>query len=66
MTFDGMHQYACDAAWRLLDTRDGSEQTLKQHPCGVRGTWPLGIDELVQVPVNTGIWYGVLGIRISP
>ncbi|HUS90432.1 MAG TPA: hypothetical protein VM389_07915 [Phycisphaerae bacterium] len=34
--------------------RDGSDQTLKQHLWGARGTCPAGIDELVQVAVNTG------------
>ena len=64
MTFDGLHQYAYDAWGRMTTgTRSRAGDWLRsaaQVPvpialCGGRGTCPLGIDELVQVAVNTGV-----------
>ena len=42
------YHYYYDVAWRLLETRNGDDDVLKQHVWGVRY-----IDELVQVAVNT-------------
>jgi len=46
--WDCTYRYTWDRNWRLLKTRNGSGQTLKQHVWG-----PRYVDEIVQLAVNT-------------
>jgi YD repeat-containing protein len=47
------YEYYWDENWRMLETRNGSDQTLTQHLWGARY-----VDDLVQIAVNTNLTSG--------